>query len=640
MNPSLATRLRIGFAVLLVLLGGVTVVGVGRLFQLRKDYEDDTSRQFQLQLAAERMRSAFVLEQASLVRFGTNPAKSRLTYRRAAAASRDAARRAQLVVTHDPAGQALLVRRVRSEGAWRRRVARPVLKHDPPPARRQRVLATRVYTANTAITAHAIQTRAELREAVSDDTRHTLTLVLIGLAAAIIAAALFFFGLVNSMREPLSRLVAAARRLAARDLDSRVEVSGPAETATLGEAFNEMATELQGAYKRIEDVRNQLSVTVESLADGLVTVDDAGKILQLNPAAQALLADAEPGSDVVEVIGDEGAAPELRRLISQRERGELPATSGERVLSVLVAPLGEERGAVLSIRDVSERARVDRLKDEFVATASHELRSPLTSVKGFAELLLLQRDRMSPEQVENVEIILDGTSHLVQVLNNLLDLARSDAGRLNLQPEPSSVKPMVDDVVRLLRPRIEAKKQNLSVEIDVDLPHVLAEPARFKQVLGNLLGNAIEYTQEGGEIAITGTKVGGEIEIAVTDNGLGIPEDKLEEVFDRFTRLDAGDRTPVTGSGLGLAISKSLIELQGGAIGVESKLGKGSTFRFVLPAVQTEADPAASGNGGPATDVAAPGEKAAESATPTGQSPAGPLGHAAGGRTDDPTAGS
>jgi signal transduction histidine kinase/HAMP domain-containing protein len=584
MNPSLTTRLRIGFAVLLVLLGGVTVLGVGRLFQLRQQFEDDSSRAFQLEVAAERMRSAFVLEQASVARFENEPRAARTAYRVAVAASMRTTTAARSIATGDPTATELIDKRAAAEEGWRHDVARPILRGRAPPRARQRRLAAKAAAPTVALSAHALQRRSQLRTDVSDATRHTLLLVLIGLGAAVLAATVFFFGLVNSMREPLAKLVAAAHRLAARDLGSRVEVSGPVEIATLGEAFNEMAGELQGAYARIEEVRNQLAVTVESLADGLLTVDDQSIVTQINPAGQALLPEAQIGADAGKLLEEPEDGSRLRGLMASRERGEVRTMMGRRVLSIVVAPLGGEQGAVLSIRDVSERARIEKLKDEFVATASHELRSPLTSVKGFAELLMLERDKLTPEAVQNAEIILQGTTHLVEVLNNLLDLARRDAGRLKVDPVPSQVEPLVEDVVRLLRPRLEEKRQELRVDIEPGIPDVLAEPARFKQVLGNLLTNAHDYTPEGGRIEVSANAVGNEIEIVVADNGPGIPEDKLEEVFDRFTRLDAGDAARVGGSGLGLAITKSLIELHGGAIGVTSTAGRGSIFRFVLPA--------------------------------------------------------
>jgi two-component system sensor histidine kinase ResE len=586
-NPSLATRLRVGFVLVLIVLGGVTVAGVGRLFQLRRDFENASSRSYQLELATERMRSAFVLEQASLTRFNREPKASRSAYRAAAATYAQTTAAAQPLAAHDVTAAQLLGGLTGAEATWRQRVGDAILAKRGPPRFEQRNLARDVLDAGAAIASYEHAARDRERRRTARDTRHTLALVLIGLLAAVAGAGAFFLGLANSMREPLARLITAARRLAARDLESRVEVTGPIETAELGEAFNEMAGELQSAYRRIEEVRNQLSVTLESLADGLVTVDGDGTVTRLNPAARSLLPAARVGADVNALLPD--ADEPLRELVQAHRRGELRASSEGRVLSILVSPLGGAQGAVLSIRDVSEGARIERLKDEFVATASHELRSPLTSVRGFAELLMMDRDKLTPEQAQNVGIILEGTNHLGAVLNNLLDLARSDAGRLTVDAVPCEVETLVDDTVKLFRPRFEQKSQALEVDVQPKLPRVLVEPARFKQVLGNLLTNANEYTQEGGRISVTAATVGKEIEVSVKDNGPGIPPDKLEEVFGRFTRLDIAEREGIAGSGLGLAISKSLVELHGGRIEAASALGEGSTFRFALPATRRAA---------------------------------------------------
>ena len=447
---------------MLVVLGAVTVAGVGRLFQLRRDFENSSSTTFQLELATERMRSGFVLEQAALARFDTEPKPSRAAYAAATNASTQATAAALPLAAGDPIASDLIGRLTQAEAQWRRRVGDAILAHHAPASAEQRRLAGAVLDASAAITANEVQARDNLRRRISSKTQHTLVLVLVGLLAAVLGAGAFFLGLINSMREPLARLMTAARRLAARDLESRVEVTGPVETAELGEAFNEMATELQGAYRRIEEVRNQLSVTLESLADGLVTVDGDAKVTRLNAAARELLPAARVGAEVGDLLAQDGAVEPLRRLIATHQRGEIRAASDGRVLSILVSPLGGGQGAVLSIRDVSERARIERLKDEFVATASHELRSPLTSVRGFAELLMLDRETLTPDQAENVEIILEGTNHLGAVLNNLLDLARSDAGRLTIEAVPCEVEPLIADTMKLMRRRFERRDQRLA----------------------------------------------------------------------------------------------------------------------------------------------------------------------------------
>ena len=215
--------------------------------------------------------------------------------------------------------------------------------------------------------------------------------------------------------------------------------------------------------------------------------------------------------------------------------------------------------------EASQRDQLDRLKDEFVLTASHELRSPLTSVQGFAELLMLERDSLTPKQVETVEIILDNCRHLVRLLNDLLDLARSDAGRLADHPEADRAgaadRRRGADDARADRRREAAPHASGSTP---DLPLVEVEADRIRQVLVNLLTNAHEYSPAGASIEVTARVVGADVEIAVTDNGPGIPEDQLEHIFERFVRGDAGLTQRVGGTGLGLAISKSLVELHGG----------------------------------------------------------------------------
>ncbi|HET7054557.1 MAG TPA: HAMP domain-containing sensor histidine kinase [Solirubrobacterales bacterium] len=234
-------------------------------------------------------------------------------------------------------------------------------------------------------------------------------------------------------------------------------------------------------------------------------------------------------------------------------------------------------------RRAGERDQLDRMKDEFVLTASHELRSPLTSVQGFAELLLLEREKLSPGQAETVEVILDNTRHLVRLLNDLLDLARSDAGRLAIKPIPTDAADLVEEAVRTMRAQFDSRAQRLSLEIEPDLPRIDADRDRIRQILVNLLTNANEYCPQGATIEVQVRRSGADVEIDVSDDGPGIPGEQLEQIFERFSRGDAGETQRVGGTGLGLAISKSLVELHGGTIGATSAPGQGATFTVRLP---------------------------------------------------------
>jgi signal transduction histidine kinase len=286
-----------------------------------------------------------------------------------------------------------------------------------------------------------------------------------------------------------------------------------------------------------------------------------------------------------------GLISSMRRPLEELVAAAGRLAGGDRSTRVEVGGLAEtatlgtafnEMAAELEQEEV-RRAELDRLKDEFVLTASHELRSPLTSVQGFAELLMLERESLTPRQAETVEVILDNCRHLVRLLNDLLDLARSDAGRLSIRPQPTEVAPLVEDVVRTMRAQTEAGGQALSEQVEPGLPPIVVEPDRIRQILVNLLTNAHEYSPEGASIGVSARADGAEVEITVSDDGPGIPADQLEHIFERFTRGDAGLTQRVGGTGLGLAISKSLAELHGGRISAESTVGQGSTFRLRLP---------------------------------------------------------
>jgi signal transduction histidine kinase len=297
-----------------------------------------------------------------------------------------------------------------------------------------------------------------------------------------------------------------------------------------------------------------------------------------------------------------GLISSMRRPLEELVEAAGKLAGGDRSARVEVGGLSETATLGAAFNEMAEeleqeesrREQLDRLKDEFVLTASHELRSPLTSVQGFAELLMLERDSLTPSQRETVEIILDNCRHLVRLLNDLLDLARSDAGRLQVRPQPTEVAPLIDDVVRTMRAQTEAGNQSLSEDVPPGLPLIDVEPDRIRQILVNLLTNAHEYSPEGASIRVAARAVDAEVEISVSDDGPGIPEEQLQQIFDRFTRGDAGLTQRVGGTGLGLAISKSLVELHGGSISAESTVGQGSTFRVRLP-VATAAAPGDNG---------------------------------------------
>lgn len=234
----------------------------------------------------------------------------------------------------------------------------------------------------------------------------------------------------------------------------------------------------------------------------------------------------------------------------------------------------------------AELRRLDEMKSMFVSVAAHELRTPLTSIQGFVEILLDEEvGPLTAEQRESLEIVEQGARRLLRITNNLLDVTRIEAGRVELILKPLELSTLIEGVVAEFAPRLENRKQSLAIRVAPDLPAALCDETRMVQIIGNLLSNANKYTPAGGkiEIEITLAEEEGFLQIGVKDNGLGIAVENQASLFERFVRADSARRSQAPGAGLGLYITRSLVELHGGRIWFESEPDRGSTFHVTCP---------------------------------------------------------
>jgi signal transduction histidine kinase len=249
----------------------------------------------------------------------------------------------------------------------------------------------------------------------------------------------------------------------------------------------------------------------------------------------------------------------------------------------------------------AERLReVDRLKSEFLANMSHELRTPLNSILGYTEVLLMGIDgEVDPETLTDVQAIYDNGQHLLHLISDILDLAKIEAGRLSLNMEEVEIKPLIDEVNTstaglLLK---QQKPVELRIEVAKELPNIRADRLRLNQILNNLVGNAVKFTEEG-HITLRAFSEDGWVCLEVEDTGIGIKEADLEHIFEQFRQADGSFKRRAEGTGLGLAITRYLVQMHGGTIDVRSQVGQGSTFTVRLPAEQPVAEATAgSGNG-------------------------------------------
>jgi signal transduction histidine kinase/DNA-binding NarL/FixJ family response regulator/HAMP domain-containing protein len=575
---SIARSLRLALLSLTLVLAVIAAVGVASLYRARQHYEDTLLRSSSLATAAANLTVAAVTEQ-EVLRDATGPAAA-AARRQASASYRASATTAASLARDDPASARLIRQQIAAQTLARRLVLRGQLiaaSSPKGPMTRARSLAGQ------------LQNRQQLRQTQArsksrSDSRRAVVLIVVAGALALIAALALITALVSSMRKPLDALVDATRALAAGELDRRVDPAGPSELQDLGNAFNAMGSDLAAAQRRIEDERHRLAVTIESLGDALlVTEPGSSRVATVNPRASELIPELRVGADTQNTSSP---LPPLQSAL----RGETTIEHGGRALAVTAAYLGsDDSGVVWTVRDMTERARLERAKSEFVATASHELRSPLTSIKGFVELLERSPENMSARQREFVEIILRSTDRLVDLVNDLLDVARIEADRVEISLRPIDVGEAVHEVAELMGPRIAEKRQRLEVHVAPTVPLALADPGRVRQIVANLLTNAHLYTDEGGELRVQVEPDRAWVQILVSDSGIGMTQEESARIFERFYRIrDGGRASP--GTGLGLSIVKSLVDLHHGQIEVESEPGEGTTFRILLPAATAGAE--------------------------------------------------
>ena len=564
---SIARSLLLALVGLTLVLASVAALEVASLYDARQNYEDELARSFSGEVAAANLLAAGVVEE-SILRAGRGGATAR---DRAARAFNRAAAAARAATPRDRASRALIDRAVRAERRLRR-APRSSLDSLAPELRAGRA-------ATAALAARQARIRGAARDRASSRTKSAVIAAAVAGVLALIAALGLVSVIVGGLRRPLETLVATTRRLAGGELGARVEPEGPAELQALSTAFNAMAGDLESAQERVEAGSRRLAAVIESLGDALIICDGSGRIVEVNPRARTLLPELTPGHSLSE---HPGPLPPLERALGH----EAEIDHGGRTLAVTAARMGPSLsdGVVFTVRDHTERVRLERAKSDFVATASHELRSPLTSIKGFVELL--GSTDVTSRQRGFIDIILLSTNRLVDLVNDLLDVARVEAGQLEIQRRPIAVAEAVREVAALMQPRFDDRDQVLEVEIAPALPVALADPARVRQIVTNLLTNAHLYTDDGGRITVSVGAADDLVLLAVADEGRGMSADQVARVFDRFYRGEGHG----TGTGLGLSIVRSLVDLHDGSIDVNSELGRGTTVTVRLPRAPATSD--------------------------------------------------
>lgn len=405
---------------------------------------------------------------------------------------------------------------------------------------------------------------------------------------AIVLTTIFAFFLSTRITAPLRKMREAAIQIAKGKFDAKVPILTHDEIGELALTFNRMGRQLKNFITALNQEKEQLSGVLSSMADGVITFDRTGSILVTNPPADRFLQIWYYEQGNLE-IGEEVLPNELKdlfqRVVTLEKEQMTEINIQGRSWVVVMTPLYNQsfiRGAVAVLRDMTEERRLDKLREDFIANVSHELRTPIAMLQGYSEAIIDNIANTEEEKKEIAKIIYDESLRMGRLVNELLDIARMEAGHVGLHYDSFMLSEFLGRIIR----KFQGPARDRNIQLKLDSPEDLeltADNDRLEQVLTNLIDNALRHTNNGGTVKLSTTVLESGIKFDVQDTGAGIPEEDLPFVFERFYKADKARTRGRSGTGLGLAIAKNIVESHGGHITANSKMGEGTTFSFFIP---------------------------------------------------------
>lgn len=421
---------------------------------------------------------------------------------------------------------------------------------------------------------------------ISDLTWRFFQIIMQAMMFGLLAAILLSFLLSKTITTPIERITEGARSIAKGNFDQRLSVQSSDEIGELTNSFNDMAGQLKATVGEVQRERDKLSTLFLHMTDGMAAFTLDGEQVHMNPAAESML-----GVRIEERLTFDELFFDLALNTDEtatRSFLTCELTRKGRILSVTLAPYGAqdgEGGVIAVIHDITDQKRLDDARREFVANVSHELRTPLTNIRSYTETLLDAAGELPLEtEKQFLGVISSESERMARIVTDLLTLSRLDYGRMELRMTEFSLAEMLQNIVDAMKLNAEESNHTLQLEIIEPLPKIVGDRDRLEQVVVNIVSNAIKYTPPGGHIWISARSESEEtVCIVVKDDGIGIPEEDVPRLFERFYRVDKARSRAAGGTGLGLAIAKEIVEQHAGHISIESVYGEGATVTISLP---------------------------------------------------------
>lgn len=421
-------------------------------------------------------------------------------------------------------------------------------------------------------------------------TGNVVTSVVIAIAAAVVLVVVFAWLLSRLITKPVRELTEASARMASGDLNQKISVGSLNETNRLARSFNKMSARLSEKMEAVSLERARLAGILDNIADGVIMTDKEGKVLTTNRAAISIFR-LKNGNisevPLIEIIHDHELSEVVQKCISTgvEQINQFESEHYKRYLRILAVPVKENRlvGVLLLIQDLTELRSLQTMRRELIGNISHDFRTPLAGIKAMVETLQDGAIDEKKDALDFLSRIVGEVDRLTQLVTELTELSRIETGKGELKKEKLDINSLVQDAVNQIQPVAERAGIGIEFTKDDTLPEPEVDGERIKQVVTNLLHNAVKFSSRGEKITIVTRHEINMVQVDVIDNGIGIAAKDLPHIFERFYMVDKARSGG--GTGLGLAIARHVIEAHNGSINVKSIEGKGSVFTFSLPVV-------------------------------------------------------
>ena len=415
--------------------------------------------------------------------------------------------------------------------------------------------------------------------------------IIIGLIASLALATRF----IRKMMHPIKEMTEITQKIAAGGFNRRVNIIDDDEIGELAENFNHMANQLKVTIDKLSDNNTKFMAVLTSIVNPIIAVDNKHRIILLNPAAENLFnitAEEALGKHIIEVFRNNALDERIESIFENPSETHVEITINdptEKTLKIYTNPIKLENdptriiGIVALMEDVTEIRKLEKMRSDFVANVSHELKTPLTSISGFVETLksgALEDEATAKRFLDIIDI---ETERLTRLINDILSLSEIENSYIRDYQQEINTSEVIREVTDIIRPIANNKEIELITEIETNLPILKGNQDWFKQMLINLLDNAIKYTSNNGKVSVNAFEKYNNIVIVIKDTGIGIPKKDIPRLFERFYRVDKARSRKIGGTGLGLAIVKHIVISLKGRIKVNSEVGKGTEFTVIIP---------------------------------------------------------